>query len=110
MLLRKKLVFLKVPQNCKKKKKERKKKKKKRLQTPGCLSDWRLGLGICVFISSSIRVEKLPTKAMISENAEKGVKRLSVESKEGPLIHTLHLCTPPRVLVPWPGTYLLPLK
>lgn len=96
MLLRKKLSFLKVPQNA-----IGVLVKKKRLQTPGCLSNWRLGLGICVFISSKIRIEKLPTKAMISENAEKGVKRLSVESKEGPLIHTLHLCTPPRVLVPW---------
>lgn len=107
MLLRKKLVFLKVPQNAIG---VLVKKKKKRLQTPGCLSNWRPGLGICIFISSSIRIEKLPTKAMISENAEKGVKRLSVESKKGPLIHTLHLCTPPRVLVPWRGTYLLPLK
>ena len=58
---------------------------------PGCLSSWRLDLGICIFIRFPSTAEKLPTDILSLKRQEKGVKRLSVEIENGPLINTPHL-------------------
>lgn len=58
---------------------------------PGCLSSWRLDLGICIFILFSSSAEKLPTDILSLKRQERGVKRLSVEIENGPLINTPHL-------------------
>ena len=59
---------------------------------PGCLSSWRLDLGICIFTSFPSTAEKLPTDNILSlKRQKKRVKRLRVEIENGPLINTLHL-------------------